>query len=183
VNSDTVGCPATTQGGPLARNFCRGYLPSLWRCGRIRLQRDAYSCSVSIKTIKDKTVSLMILNGELSDWYFLYPSGGADRGGVATPQIANDIAIGEDAFKNREDKPLAVTVLYHTITTKLQGAGFHTPPVPIRFIKLGGPAPVLRTRTNQLHGSQSQLLLAAPLYRLPGRPQVATWGTSRLGTE
>jgi hypothetical protein len=92
----------------LTRNFCRGYLPSLWRCGRIRLQRDAYSCSVSIKTIKDKTVSLMILNGELSDWYFLYPSGGADRGGVATPQIANDIAIGEDAFKNREDKPLAV---------------------------------------------------------------------------
>jgi hypothetical protein len=118
-----------------------GLLPSLWRCGRIRLQRDAYSCSVSIKTMKDKTVSLMILNGELSDWYFLYPSGGADRGGVATPQIANDIAIGEDAFKNREDKPLAVTVLYHTIATKLQGAGFHTPQCQSGLSNWGGGRP------------------------------------------
>jgi hypothetical protein len=91
--------------------------------------------------MKDKTVSLMILNGELSDWYFLYPSGGADRGGVATPQIANDIAIGEDAFKNREDKPLAVTVLYHTIATKLQGAGFHTPQCQSGLSNWGGAGP------------------------------------------
>ena len=61
----------------------------------------------------------MILNGELSDWYFLFPSGGADRGGVATPQIANDIAIGEDAFKNREDKLLEVIELYHTLARTL----------------------------------------------------------------
>ena len=98
---------------------------SLWRW-RIRPQRDAYSCSVSIKTIKDTTVSLMILNGELSDWYFVFVFP------IGIGQLAKDVAIGEDAFKNRENKPLDVIELYHTIATALHGAGCHSRPVPIR---------------------------------------------------